>query len=208
MYMDKEEIIKEGKKVLQLEANSILDIIEKMDESFSNAVELIVNCEGKVILTGTGKSGLIARKISATLSCCNIPSLFLNAYECLNGDLGVAQSKDLLIMISNSGETDILKVLLIPSVKNVGCKIIGVTGNNYSHLGKESDVVLNIAVKKEACPLGISATCSSTTTLAMGDALAMVAMKIKGTTREKVFFLHQGGAWGDKLKKEFVKVEK
>lgn len=139
------------------------------------------------------------------MSCCDIPSFFLNAYECENGDLGVVRENDLIIVISNSGETGILKNLVIPSCKSLGCKILLFTGKMESSIAKLSDEIIYIGVKREACPLGINASASTTTTLAIGDALALTAMELKGTTREKTFFLHQGGAWGKTLKEELKK---
>ncbi len=203
--MNQKEIIEKGKKVIEMERYELSRVIENMDENFAKAVDMIVNCKGKVLLTGTGKSGLIARKISATLSCTDIPSYFLNAYECENGDIGSVEKDDIIIAISNSGETGILKHLVVPSAKSKGTKFIALTGNVNSSLAKESEAVLYIGVEKEACPLGINASTSTTNTLAMGDALALVCMEIIGTTREQMLFNHQGGAWGDALKKEFKK---
>lgn len=197
------EIISKGQKVIDIETESLKLLKERLNDSFAEAVNMIFKCKGKVILTGTGKSGLIGRKISATMSCCNIPSFFLNAYECENGDLGVVRKEDLLVVISNSGETGVLKNLVVPSCKKIGTKIIALTGNLNSYLAKNSNTSLDISVEKEACPLGINATSSTTTTMAIGDALAMVVMEMKGTTREDTLFLHQGGAWGEKLKNEF-----
>ncbi|MFZ7134685.1 MAG: KpsF/GutQ family sugar-phosphate isomerase [Eubacteriales bacterium] len=199
------EIIEKGKKIITLESESLIRVKERIDESFAKAVEMIHDCTGKIIITGTGKSGLIGRKIAATMSCCDIPCLFLNAYETENGDLGVVRENDLIIVISNSGETDILKHLVVPSCKSLGCEIIVLTGNLTSTLGKESDVALNVGVEREACPLNLNASSSTTATLAVGDALALTAMERRGTTREKFYFLHQGGAWGKTLKEEFKK---
>ena len=198
-------IIEKGRNIISIEKDSLTKLEKSLDENFVCAVEMINQCTGKVMITGTGKSGLIGRKISATLSCCNIPSLFLNAYECENGDLGVVRENDLIIVISNSGETGVLKHLVVPSCKSLGCKIMALTGNMDSWLSKESDVALYIGVEKEACPLNINASASTTTTLAMGDALALTAMELRGTTREKTYFLHQGGAWGKTLKEELNK---
>lgn len=197
------DIVSKGKEIIQMEMDALVPIKENLSDEFKEAVLMINSCKGKVIITGTGKSGLIGRKISATMNCCDIPSIFLNAYETENGDLGVVREEDLIIIISNSGETEILKKLVISSCKSLGCKIISLTGNNKSTIAKESDVVLNIGVEREACPLNLNASSSTTATLAMGDALALVSMELKGTTREKFYFLHQGGAWGKALKEEF-----
>ncbi|MPW25332.1 SIS domain-containing protein [Alkalibaculum sp. M08DMB] len=198
-------IIEIGKNIISIEIDALKKLEQSVDENFIRAVEMINSCKGKVIVTGTGKSGLIGRKISATMSCCNIPSIYLNAYECENGDLGVVRENDLLITISNSGETGVLKHLVVPSCKTLGCKVIALTGNLQSWLAKESDIAIYIGVEKEACYLNINASASTTTTLAMGDALALTAMELRGTTREKTYFLHQGGAWGKALKEEFNK---
>ncbi|NTW71002.1 MAG: SIS domain-containing protein [Eubacteriaceae bacterium] len=204
-YNNCESIIEKGKNVISIEIESLEKIKGNVDDSFVKAVNMILECKGKIILTGTGKSGLIGRKIAATMSCCDIPSFFLNAYECENGDLGVVRGNDLIIAISNSGETGILTKLVIPSCKYLGCKIISLTGNLDSTMAKLSDTAIDIKVDREACYLGINASSSTTATLAMGDALALVAMELKGTTREKTYFLHQGGAWGDALKGELKK---
>jgi len=202
---DDQVIIDKGKNVINIEMEALDKVKGNVDSSFVKAVKMILKCRGKVILTGTGKSGLIARKIAATLSCCDIPSFFLNAYECENGDLGVVRKHDVIVAISNSGETGVLTKLVIPSCKQIGCEVIALTGNLESTLADQSDVSIDIKVDREAGYLGINASSSTTATLAMGDALALVAMELKGTTREKTLFLHQGGAWGEALKKEFQK---
>lgn len=201
--MEKKEILEKGKKVIEMERYELARLMNSLDDSFVKAVELITDCRGKIILTGTGKSGLIGRKIAATLCCTGKPAFFLSAYNCENGDIGAIQPADLVIVISNSGETGILKDLVIPSAKTIGTKVICLTGNTGSTLGKLADVALYIGVEKEACPTGVNATTSTTNTLAMGDALAMVSEEIRGVTREQVLFYHQGGAWGEKLKEEF-----
>lgn len=200
-----QQVVAKGKNIISIEADALNKLEKSIDENFAQAVEMINNCTGKVLVTGTGKSGLIGRKISATMSCCNIPSIFLNPYECENGDLGVVRKNDLLIAISNSGETGVLKHLVVPSCKELGCKVIALTGNLDSWLAKESDTSLYIGVEKEACYLNINASASTTSTLAMGDALALTAMELRGTTREQTYFLHQGGAWGKTLKEELMK---
>lgn len=203
--MEKNEIIEKGKKVIEMERYELSRLIDSMDDNFVKAVEMIVDCKGKIILTGTGKSGLISRKIAATLCCTGKPAFFLSAYNCENGDIGAIQPNDLIIVISNSGETGILKNLVIPSAKTIGAKAICLTGNTSSSLAKLCDVSVYIGVEKEACPTGVNASTSTTNTLAMGDALALVAEEIRGVTREEVLFYHQGGAWGETLKKEFEK---
>jgi len=189
-----------AKDALKTEADAILKAIDRVDNEFVRAVDLVVKTKGKIIVTGVGKSGIIGHKIAATLACSGIPSLFMHASEAFHGDLGVAAKDDLAIVISKSGDSDEIKKGLVRALKEIGVKIIGFTANKDSILAKNSDVVLDIGVEKEICPLGISATSSTTLTLALGDALAMAAMKVKGTTLQQFSFLHQGGAVGRELK--------
>jgi len=203
--MKSSDILEKGKKVIEMERYELSRLIDSMDEAFVKGVEMITDCSGKIILTGTGKSGLIGRKIAATLCCTGKPAFFLSAYNCENGDIGAISPDDLLIVISNSGETGILKNLVVPSAKTIGAKVILLTGNLESSLAKLSDNAIYIGVEKEACPTGVNASTSTTNTLAMGDALVLVSEEIRGVTREEVLFYHQGGAWGEKLKDEFKK---
>ncbi len=203
--MERKEMLEKGRKVIEMERYELKRLMDSLDDSFIKGVELITDCRGKIILTGTGKSGLIGRKIAATLCCTGKPAFFLSAYNCENGDIGAIQPNDLIIAISNSGETEILKNLVVPSAKTIGAKAMCLTGNLESTLAKQCDVAIYIGVEKEACPTGVNATTSTTNTLAMGDALAMVSEEIRGVTREQVLFYHQGGAWGEKLKEEFEK---
>ena len=203
--MKRSEILDKGKKVIEMERYELSRLIDSLDDSFIKGVEMITDCKGKIILTGTGKSGLIGRKIAATLCCTGKPAFFLSAYNCENGDIGAISPNDLLIVISNSGETNILKDLVVPSAKTIGAKVITLTGNLDSSLAKLSDNAIYIGVEKEACPTGVNASTSTTNTLAMGDALVLVSEEIRGVTREEVLFYHQGGAWGKKLKDEFEK---
>lgn len=203
--MESSKILEKGKKVIEMERYELSRLIDSLDDAFVKGVEMITECSGKIILTGTGKSGLIGRKIAATLCCTGKPAFFLSAYNCENGDIGAISPNDLLIVISNSGETNILKDLVVPSAKTIGAKVILLTGNLESSLAKISDNAIYIGVEKEACPTGVNASTSTTNTLAMGDALVLVSEEIRGVTREEVLFYHQGGAWGEKLKDEFKK---
>ncbi len=196
--MDPAKTLKRAREVLNIEARGILSLIERLDESFVQAVELLHSCEGKVVVTGLGKSGLICRKIAATLSSTGTPSLFLHAGDGVHGDLGMIMKGDVVLAVSNSGETDeILKFL--PNIKRLGLKLIVITGNPNSTLSRAGDVILNAAVKEEACPLGLSPTASTTAALAMGDALAVVLLEKKGFKEEDFALRHPGGILGRKL---------
>ena len=157
MIMDRERIVKRGREVLEIEAKGILALTDRLDENFVQAVEFLYNCKGKVVVTGLGKSGLICRKVAATLSSTGTPSLFLHAGDGIHGDLGMIMKEDIILAVSNSGETDeILK--LLPIVRRLGLKLIVITGNPNSTLSRAADVILNATVKEEACPLGLSPT--------------------------------------------------
>lgn len=191
-----------ARKGLETEAEAILTASRRIGPKFVKAVELVAGCKGKVVVTGVGKSGIIGHKIASTLACSNIPALFMLASEALHGDLGVLTADDVVIAISNSGNNDEFKRGLLDACKEIGVKIIGFTSKPESILGSKADVVLDIQVEKEICPLGISATSSTTLTLALGDALAMAAMRVKGTSLKQFAFLHQGGAVGHELKSQ------
>ena len=165
-------------EVLDIEANSILRLKNGLGENFEKALDLLYNCKGRVIVTGMGKSGLIGKKIAATMSSTGTPSYFLHPAESTHGDSGVITRDDVIIAISNSGETQELMNLL-PLIKRFGCPMISMTGNSNSTLGKTSDVVLDISVEREACPLGNVPTASTTTTLAMGDTLAKISNAVR-----------------------------
>ena len=169
------ELETDAQKVLQMEAEAILDLIPRVDEHFDAAVDMILSCEGRVIMTGMGKSGIIAHKISATLASTGTPSFYLHPAEGIHGDLGMVTADDVIIAMSNSGETgEVLNIL--PSLRRIGAKLIAMVGNTDSTLAKNADVVLNVGVKREACPLGLAPTSSTTAALAFGDALAMALM--------------------------------
>lgn len=160
------EMETDAQKVLRLEAEAILDLIPRIDADFDAAVEMILQCQGRVVMTGMGKSGIIARKISATLASTGTPSFYLHPAEGIHGDLGMVTTGDVVIALSNSGETgEVLNIL--PSLRRIGAKLIAMIGNSDSTLAKNSDVVLNVGVKQEACPLGLAPTASTTAALAL-----------------------------------------
>ena len=197
------DVVKEAKRVLKVEAQSILDLAERVDEDFSRAVELLYHCKGKVVLMGMGKSGLVGRKISSTFASTGTPSFFLHPAEGLNGDFGMLAKGDVIIAISNSGETrELLEAL--PLIKRYGNRLITFTGNASSTLAKAGDVNLSVHVKEEACPFGLAPTASTTATLALGDALAITLMGKRDFKKEDFAILHPGGALGKRL---LLKVE-
>jgi len=196
------QALKRAADVLRIESDGILSMIERLDESFIHAIELLRDCRGKVVVTGLGKSGLICRKIAATLASTGTPAFFLHAGDGVHGDLGMVMKGDVILALSNSGETDeILK--LLPHFTLNGIKLIAMTGNPESSLAKAGDVVLNVGVK-EACPLGLAPTASTTVALAMGDALAVVLLEEKGFKEADFALRHPGGILGRKL---FLRVE-
>jgi arabinose-5-phosphate isomerase len=197
------DVVEEAKRVLRVEAQSLLDLAERMGENFSRAVELLYHCKGKVVLMGMGKSGLVGRKIASTFASTGTPSFFIHPAEGLNGDFGMLAKEDLIIAISNSGETrELLEVL--PLIKRYGNRLITVTGNGTSTLAKAGDVNLDIHVEEEACPLNLAPTASTTATLALGDALAIALMGKRDFKKEDFAILHPGGALGKRL---LLKVE-
>jgi arabinose-5-phosphate isomerase len=196
-------LLEEAKKVLRIEAQSILDLIDRIDENFLRALDILFHCKGKVVLMGMGKSGLVGRKIASTFASTGTPAFFLHAAEGVNGDLGMLAKEDVVIAISNSGETrELIEVL--PLIKRYGNPLIALTGNLKSTLARASDVNLDVHVKEEACPMGLAPTASTTTTLALGDALAVTLMEERGFKREDFALLHPGGILGKRL---LLKVE-
>lgn len=195
--------LKEAKRVLKIEAEAIGVLSKKLGSEFNRAVDILSECRGRIIVTGMGKTGIIAQKISATLSSTGSPSLFLHSAEAIHGDLGRVMKGDAVLAVSNSGETQEL-LRLLPLIKKIGVKLIALTGNVRSALAQHSDVVLDVSVKKEACPLGLAPTASTTATLAMGDAIAVCLLKKKGFREEDFAFYHPGGALGRRL---LLKVE-
>lgn len=184
-----------AKEVLDIEANSILRLKNSIDISFERAIEILYACKGRVIVTGMGKSGLIGKKIAATLSSTGTPSYFLHPAESTHGDSGIITRDDVIIAISNSGETKEL-LSLLPLIKRFGIPMIAMTGGLNSTLAKTSDVTLDISVEKEACPLNKAPTASTTATLAMGDALAVCLLEKRGFTEDDFLVFHPGGALG------------
>jgi arabinose-5-phosphate isomerase len=189
-----------ARRVLRIEADAIGELIERLDEKFERAVEMILSCNGRVVVTGLGKSGLIGRKISATLASTGTPSVFLHAADALHGDLGILMREDVVLAISQSGETEELLALLEP-IKRLGIKLVTMTGNARSTLASASDVALSIAVKEEACSLNLAPTASTTAALAMGDALAIALLERRGFREEDFAALHPKGSLGSKLRR-------
>jgi arabinose-5-phosphate isomerase len=187
-----------ARKVLQTEAAAILALVDRLDERFEQAVRLLLECRGRVVVTGMGKSGIICRKIAATLSSTGTPAFFLHPAEAIHGDLGVLQSDDVIVALSHSGETDEL-LRLLETIKRLGARLITITGEPLSTLGKAADVALDCHVSKEACPLNLVPTASTTAALALGDALAMTLLVAKGFRQEDFANLHPGGKLGKRL---------
>lgn len=192
------KILERASQVLQEESKAVLDLIETLDHRFETAVELILSSKGRVVCTGMGKSGHIARKVSATLASTGTPALFLHPGEGVHGDLGMVTADDVVLAFSNSGETSEV-ISLLPSLRRIGAKLISVVGNPSSTLGKNSDVVLIVCVDKEACPLGLAPTSSTTAALALGDALAVCLLDQHQFTPENFAVFHPGGSLGRKL---------
>ena len=191
-------ILTEGIRVLKVEAQALNELIAKMDHRFVEAVELCSACRGRVVVIGMGKSGLIGKKMAATLSSTGTPAFFLHPAEGIHGDLGMVSKEDVAIAISNSGETEeILRIL--PSIKRLNLKLITLTGSMKSTLAKMADVVLDVSVREEACPLGLAPTASTTVTMAMGDALAIALLQKKGFRKEDFASFHPGGTLGRNL---------
>lgn len=193
------DMCKLASEVFDIEAKAILKLKDSLGIDFDKAIDILYNTKGKVIITGMGKSGLIGKKIAATLTSTGTPSYFLHPAESTHGDSGIITRDDVVIAISNSGETQEL-LNLLPLIKRFGVQIISMTGNMESTLAKAGNVVLNIAVEKEACPLGKAPTASTTATLAMGDALAVCLLKKRGFTEEDFLIYHPGGALGKGIK--------
>ncbi len=194
----KETILASAKKTILSESESIAKLTQFLDDNFVNAVEIIYKSKGRLVVTGIGKSAIIAQKIVATLNSTGTPSLFLHASEAIHGDLGMLQPSDVVICISKSGNSPEIKVL-VPLLKRFGNKLIAITGNTTSFLGKEADFVLNTYVDSEACPINLAPTNSTTAQLVMGDAIAVCLMEMKNFTAEDFAKYHPGGALGKKL---------
>ncbi len=191
-------LIEHGRKVLRTEAEALERLSRSLDERFDKAVELLAACQGKVILAGMGKSGIICRKISATFSSTGTPAFFLHPAEGVHGDLGVLSQGDVVVAVSNSGETNDLLGLL-PLIRRLGLPLICITGDRRSTLARRADVVLEIIVENEACPLNLAPMVSTTATLALGDALAAALMEKRGVSEEDFAMVHPAGALGRRL---------
>jgi len=191
-------ILKQAKEVLQIEAEGILGIVDRLDNNFVKMVDLIYACKGRVIITGIGKSGIVARKIVATLNSTGTPSLFLHPVEAMHGDLGMVSADDVVIALSSSGETDELN-MLIPSIKKIGCLLIAFTGQVDSTLGRQSNIAIDVGVEREACPLGLAPTASTTALLAVGYALAVTLIRKRKFKSRDFKKFHPGGSLGQHL---------
>ena len=191
-------MIETAKRVLQIEADAILALQSRIDGDFSEAVQMILDCQGKVVVTGMGKSGLICQKIAATLASTGTPTFFLHPAEGIHGDLGMLSRGDTVIAVSYSGETEEVNRIL-PVIKRMGLPLIAMSGNAQSTLGIAGDVHLDISVAEEACPLGLAPTASTTATLAMGDALAVALLDARGFKEEDFALFHPGGTLGKRL---------
>ena len=187
-----------ARRVLQIEAQAIADVLARLDATFERAVDALFACTGRVVVTGMGKSGLIGRKISATLASTGTPSLFLHPAEALHGDLGMLVRKDVLLAISYGGETEEI-IALLERVKRLEIKMVTLTGNARSTLAEASDVVLDVSVKEEACSLNLAPTASTTVSMAVGDALAVALLERRGFKHDDFADLHPGGRLGKKL---------
>jgi arabinose-5-phosphate isomerase len=196
-------MLNHAKKVLKIEADAITALIERVGDGFVKSVELILACKGRVVVTGMGKSGLIGKKIAATLASTGTPALFLHPAEGIHGDLGMVTRGDIIIAISNSGSTEEI-VKLLPVFKRLSVPVIAMTGGLKSQLAKSADAVIDVGVAEEACPLGLAPTASTTAALAMGDAVAITLLEARGFKEEDFACFHPGGALGRRL---ILKVE-
>jgi arabinose-5-phosphate isomerase len=187
-----------ARKVLRIEAAAILALVDRVDGRFTGAVEMLRDCRGRVIVTGMGKSGIIARKVAATFTSTGTAALFLHPAEAVHGDLGAVQSDDVVIALSHTGETGEL-LRLLETIRRMGARLVAMTGSPDSTLGRAADIVLDCGVDEEACPLNLAPTASTTAALAMGDALAMVLLVDKGFRQEDFASLHPGGGIGKRL---------
>lgn len=191
-------MLENARNVLKMEADAILELIPRINGQFTAAVEMILACPGRTVITGMGKSGIIGRKMAATLASTGTPSFYLHPAEGIHGDLGMVTADDVVIALSNSGETgEVLHIL--PSLRRIGAKVIAMVGNPNSSLGKNADVVLDVGVSKEACPLGLAPTSSTTAALAFGDALAVALLSKRKFTADQFAVFHPGGSLGRKL---------
>jgi len=199
----REKIIKRAKEIIDAELESMKTLRDSLNDSFYKAIMTLLKCEGRIVVSGVGKSGIVGRKLSATLNAVGISSVFLHPSESLHGELGMIQKNDVLIAISKSGQSDEFDIIL-PYVKRIGIPVIGITSNLDSELAKNSDVVIHAKIEKEACPYNVVPTSSTTAMMALGDAIAIVLAELKGVDIERLASLHPGGTIG---KKFWLKVE-
>jgi arabinose-5-phosphate isomerase len=197
----REDLLKLAARVLRLEAEGILGLVPRLDERFLQALHLLRDCQGRVVVTGIGKSGIVGRKVAATLASVGTPALFLHPAEGVHGDIGMVARGDVVLAISNSGETDEV-LTIIPAIKRLGVPLIVLTGSPESTIARNADVVLDVSVAEEACPVTLVPTSSTTAALAMGDALAVTLLELRGITPEDFAVFHPGGNLG----RRFLKV--
>ena len=194
-----------AKQVLTIEIEGLKSVLSDLDDNFSLAIDLLGRCRGRIVVTGIGKSGLVGKKIAATLSSTGSPSFFLHPVEGAHGDMGMIRPEDVVLAISNSGETDELNAIL-PSLKSLGVKIIGLTSNQKSTMARFCDLIIKVKVPQEACPLGLAPTASTTATLAVGDAIAVCLIKLKSFGKQDFKKYHPGGFLGQRLAKQVSEI--
>tara|TARA_Y100001960_G_scaffold302575_1_gene353745 strand:+ start:73 stop:1053 length:981 start_codon:yes stop_codon:yes gene_type:complete len=195
---NKFDYINIAKRVLDIESSAISELKSNLGKSFTDACELCINCKGKIIVMGLGKSGHIADKIAATFASTGTPAFFIHPSEAIHGDLGMIDKEDIVLVLSNSGETEEI-ISLIPVIKNMGIKIVAITGNKDSKLSSEADIHIHVEVKEEACPMNLAPTASTSAALAMGDAIAVALLEKRGFTKEDFAKSHPGGSLGKQL---------
>jgi arabinose-5-phosphate isomerase len=193
-----DEVLKAARRVLEVEADAVRALADRLDDRFTQAVALLHRCRGRVVVSGMGKSGLVGKKLAATLAATGTPALFLHPGDGIHGDIGVLAAGDVVVALSNSGETDELLAIL-PAIKRLGVPLVVLTGNPASRLARHGDVVLDVSVREEACPLNLTPTASTTAALALSDALALALLRERGLQPEDVARLHPGGALGRQL---------
>ena len=203
--MTREEIIENGKTVVRIECEAISGLINTIGDEFAEAIQTILACKGRVVLTGMGKSGLIARKIVATLNSTGTPAIYLHPTDALHGDLGMVRKEDVAILISKSGNTEEISTL-IPLLKRINVRLIGMCADRESRLARECDIFLSISVKEEACPHDLVPTSSTTATVVLGDAISVVLLQMRGFTINDFAYLHPGGSLGKRLSLEIKEI--
>ncbi|MFT4560772.1 MAG: arabinose-5-phosphate isomerase [Gammaproteobacteria bacterium] len=195
---DHARLLSLGRSVLEIESRAIGDLAKEIDQTFAEAAEIMLGCRGRIVVLGMGKSGHIGSKIAATLASTGSPAFFVHPGEASHGDMGMITADDVVLALSNSGETDEI-VILIPLIRRLGVPLVAMTGNGHSNLAKQATVHVDVGVREEACPLGLAPTSSTTAALAMGDALAIAMLQARGFTEEDFALSHPGGALGRRL---------